>query len=104
MRRDLKLASCCTRCEIDPGKQNSLRQLPGSLFYPLKRLKVHVARQRPQQEATMGTRKNIIWALYVALLASAALNGCALENLPLSNSPAELRAERPFNPMHSPGR
>ncbi len=47
----------------------------------------------------MENRRNIFWAFALALLACTVLNGCALENLPLSNSPSETRDDRPF-PTH----
>jgi hypothetical protein len=48
----------------------------------------------------MENRRNIFWVLAVALFAIGALNGCVLENLPLSNSASDAARERPFNPTH----
>lgn len=48
----------------------------------------------------MRLRSNIFWAFAVALLASAALNGCALENLPLSNTASGSRMDRPLPGCH----
>jgi hypothetical protein len=54
----------------------------------------------PPQEGTMESRRNITWVLALALIAIAAMNGCALQNLPLANSGSDVAADRPFNPTH----
>ena len=48
----------------------------------------------------MENRRNIFWVLAAALFAIGALNGCVLENLPLSNAGSDVAQERPFNPTH----